>query len=162
MSNGNPCCASDFAPCSFGKLLADHILRSYCRSLRTASRSSKSPYFGPGGFSRQKCCSNGRPMARPAPDQVRGARGCGGRGDVALLRLPRAALAADPHQQSARVNSARNQSAHRCGGEFLDGQSALSLTAAKLRHIADTAWSSKRHLNIALRKDQQLKSAIIA
>jgi hypothetical protein len=37
---------------------------------------------------------------------------------------------------------------------FPDGQSALSLAAARLRHIAGTAWSTKRYLNIELLKDQ--------
>jgi hypothetical protein len=38
---------------------------------------------------------------------------------------------------------------------FPDGQSALNLAAARLRHIAGTAWSTKRYLNIELLKDQQ-------
>src|SRR5215831_9165712 len=33
-------------------------------------------------------------------------------------------------------------------GAFPDGQSALNLAAARLRHIAGTAWSTKRYLNI--------------
>jgi hypothetical protein len=40
------------------------------------------------------------------------------------------------------------------------GQSALNLAAARLRHIAGTAWSSKRYLNIELLKDQQMRGAI--
>jgi transposase-like protein len=35
-------------------------------------------------------------------------------------------------------------------GAFPDGQSALNLAAARLRHIAGTAWSTKRYLNIEL------------
>ena len=46
-------------------------------------------------------------------------------------------------------------------GAFPDGQSALNLAAARLRHIAGTAWSTKRYLNIELLKDQ-MKGAIIA
>jgi hypothetical protein len=42
-------------------------------------------------------------------------------------------------------------------GAFPDGQSALSLAAAWLRHIASTAWSTKRSLNIGLPKDQQMR-----
>jgi putative transposase len=42
-------------------------------------------------------------------------------------------------------------------GSFPDGQSALNLAAARLRHIAGTAWSSKRYLNIELLKDQQMR-----
>jgi hypothetical protein len=47
-------------------------------------------------------------------------------------------------------------------GAFPDGQSALNLAAAKLRHIAGTAWSTKRYLNIELLKDQQMRGAITA
>src|SRR5215469_7664587 len=45
-------------------------------------------------------------------------------------------------------------------GAFPDGQSALNLAAARLRHIAGTAWSTKRYLNIELLKDQQMRGAI--
>ena len=45
-------------------------------------------------------------------------------------------------------------------GAFPDGQSALNLAAAGLRHIAGTAWSSKRYLNLL--KDQQMRGAITA
>jgi len=45
---------------------------------------------------------------------------------------------------------------------FPDGQSALNLAAARLRHIAGSAWSSKRYLNIELLKDQQVRGAITA
>ena len=47
-------------------------------------------------------------------------------------------------------------------GAFPDDQSALSLAAARLRHIAGTAWSTKRYLNIELLKDQQMRGAITA
>jgi transposase-like protein len=47
-------------------------------------------------------------------------------------------------------------------GAFPDGQSALNLAAARLRHIADTAWSTKRYLNIELPKDPQMRGAITA
>jgi putative transposase len=47
-------------------------------------------------------------------------------------------------------------------GAFPDGQSALNLAAARLRHIAGTAWSTKRHLNIELLKDKQMRGAITA
>jgi putative transposase len=46
-------------------------------------------------------------------------------------------------------------------GAFPDGQSALNLAAARLRHIAGTAWSTKRYLNIELLKDQ-MRAAITA
>src|SRR6266480_6664746 len=47
-------------------------------------------------------------------------------------------------------------------GAFPDGPSALNLAAARLRHIAGTAWSTKRYLNIELLKDQQMRGAITA
>jgi len=47
-------------------------------------------------------------------------------------------------------------------GAFPDGQSALNLAAARLRHIAGTAWSTKRYLNIELLKDQQMRGGITA
>ncbi len=47
-------------------------------------------------------------------------------------------------------------------GAFPDGQSALNLAAARLRHIAGTAWSTKRYLNIELLKHQQMRGAITA
>ena len=72
---------------------------------------------------------------------------------AALLRLPGGALPADSHQQPARAHPARDPTAHPCGGRVPDGQSALNLAAGRLRHIADTAWSIKRYLNIELLKD---------
>jgi putative transposase len=47
-------------------------------------------------------------------------------------------------------------------GAFPDGQSALNLAAARLRHIAGSTWSSKRYLNIEALKDQQMRDAITA
>jgi len=38
-------------------------------------------------------------------------------------------------------------------GAFPDGQSALNLAAARLRHIAGTEWSTKRYLSMELLKD---------
>ena len=40
-------------------------------------------------------------------------------------------------------------------GAFPDGESALNLAAARLRHIAGTKWSSKRYLDMTLLKQQQ-------
>jgi hypothetical protein len=39
---------------------------------------------------------------------------------------------------------------------------AFNLAAARLRHIAGTAWSTKRYLNIELLKDQQMRAAVTA
>jgi hypothetical protein len=47
-------------------------------------------------------------------------------------------------------------------GAFPDGQSALNLAAARLRHIAGTTWSTKRYLNIELLKEKQIRGAITA
>jgi putative transposase len=47
-------------------------------------------------------------------------------------------------------------------GAFPDGQSALNLSGSRLRHIAGTAWSTKRYLNIELMRDQQMKGPITA
>jgi hypothetical protein len=40
-------------------------------------------------------------------------------------------------------------------GAFPDGQSALNLAAARLRHVAGTEWSTKRYLRMDLLKDHQ-------
>jgi transposase-like protein len=40
-------------------------------------------------------------------------------------------------------------------GAFPDGQSALNLAAARLRHVAGTEWSAKRYLSMDLLKDHR-------
>ena len=40
-------------------------------------------------------------------------------------------------------------------GAFPDGQSALNLAAARLRHIAGSEWSTKRYLSMDFLKDHQ-------
>jgi transposase-like protein len=40
-------------------------------------------------------------------------------------------------------------------GAFPDGQSALNLAAARLRHVAGTEWSTKRYLSMEFLKDLQ-------
>jgi transposase-like protein len=47
-------------------------------------------------------------------------------------------------------------------GAFPDGQSALNLAAARLRHVAGTAWSTKKYLNMELLKDMDLTRAATA
>jgi putative transposase len=44
-------------------------------------------------------------------------------------------------------------------GAFPDGNSAINLAAARLRHIAGTRWSTKRYLNTELLKQ---RNAMIA
>ena len=41
-------------------------------------------------------------------------------------------------------------------GAFPDGQSALNLAAARLRHIAGTKWLAKRYMNMDLLKQQRM------
>ena len=41
-------------------------------------------------------------------------------------------------------------------GAFPDGQSALNLAAARLRHIAGSKWSTKRYMNMDLLKQQRM------
>ena len=63
-------------------------------------------------------------------------------------------LKAPPHALTFHVLPFPASSAARgVVGSFPDGQSALNLAAARLRHIAGIAWSPKRYLNIELRKD---------
>jgi transposase-like protein len=42
-------------------------------------------------------------------------------------------------------------------GAFPDGNSALMLVAARLRHISGTKWGTRRYLNMALLKEMQLE-----
>jgi len=44
-------------------------------------------------------------------------------------------------------------------GSFPDGQSALNLAAARLRHIAGTEWSTKRYLSMDLLAGHEMRSA---
>ena len=41
-------------------------------------------------------------------------------------------------------------------GAFPNGQSALNLAAARLRHIAGTKWSMKRYLNMQLLRQKEM------
>jgi hypothetical protein len=56
--------------------------------------------------------------------------------------MPRLAL------MTAKPEDTRDPADTRVVGAFPDGQSALNLAAARLRHIAGTAWSTNRYLNI--------------
>lgn len=44
-------------------------------------------------------------------------------------------------------------------GSFPDGQSALNLAAARLRHVAGTEWSTRRYLSMDLLKGRQTNTA---
>ena len=43
-------------------------------------------------------------------------------------------------------------------GAFPDGQPALNLAAARLRHIGGTEWSTKRYLSMDVLKDHQTRN----
>src|SRR5262249_13039933 len=107
-----------------------------------------------------------REAAWPAPEPRRRTGGNGGRGNTHPLRLPGGALAADSHQQPARAHLARDPAAHTGRGRGprrpIPAPPRRRQAAARLRHIAGTAWSTKRYLNIELLKDQQTRGAIIA
>jgi putative transposase len=47
-------------------------------------------------------------------------------------------------------------------GSFPDGQSALMLAAARLRHVAGTVWSSKKYLNMDLLMKKDLGQEVAA
>ena len=47
-------------------------------------------------------------------------------------------------------------------GTFPDGQSALMLVAARLRHIAGTRWGTRRYLNMDLLKQMTTQREIAA
>ena len=68
-----------------------------------------------------------------------------------------AALVRDRNAPHKHVWCAESQAAHARRRSFPDAQPALNLAAARLRHIAGTAWSTKRYLNIELLKDQQMR-----
>jgi hypothetical protein len=44
-------------------------------------------------------------------------------------------------------------------GAFPDGESALNLAAARLRHIAGTHWSTRRYLNLQPLSDAKITFA---
>ena len=47
-------------------------------------------------------------------------------------------------------------------GAFPDGNSALMLIAARLRHIAGTRWGTRRYLNMNLLKEINLEEEVAA
>jgi transposase-like protein len=44
-------------------------------------------------------------------------------------------------------------------GAFPDGESALNLAAARLRHVAGSQWSTRRYLNMELLKEERHAAA---
>jgi len=67
------------------------------------------------------------------------------------------------HWQRIRTNNAMERIMReirrrtRVVGAFPDGNSALMLCAARLRHIAGTRWGQQRYLNIDLLKEQEIE-----
>jgi putative transposase len=47
-------------------------------------------------------------------------------------------------------------------GAFPNGQSALMLVAARLRHIAGTRWGTRRYLDMDRFREQEQEAAVAA
>jgi putative transposase len=65
-----------------------------------------------------------------------------------VLRLTRAAAVEETLNWRRVLREISRRT--RVAGAFPDGLSALNLAAARLRHIAGIAWSTKRYLNVQL------------
>ncbi len=50
----------------------------------------------------------------------------------------------------------------RVEGAFPDGESALLLVAARLRHIAGTRWGTRKYLDMDWLKEQEQEMAVAA
>jgi putative transposase len=71
----------------------------------------------------------------------------------------------EPHWRRIRTNNPLERIIReirrrtRVVGAFPDGESALNLAAARLRHIAGSQWSTKRYLDLQPRHEAKLKAA---
>jgi putative transposase len=71
----------------------------------------------------------------------------------------------EPHWRRIRTNNPLERIIReirrrtRVAGAFPDGQSALNLAAARLRHIAGSHWSTRRYLDMRLLRAPQLETA---
>ena len=71
----------------------------------------------------------------------------------------------EPHWRRIRTNNPLERIIReirrrtRVVGAFPDGESALNLAAARLRHIAGTQWSTKRYLDMQPLHEAKLKAA---
>ena len=71
----------------------------------------------------------------------------------------------DPHWRRLRTNNPLERIIReirrrtRVVGAFPDGQSALNLAAARLRHIAGTRWSTRRYLDMTPLHHETLQTA---
>ena len=70
-----------------------------------------------------------------------------------LLRVSVFSLAQDPNEQSDGEDNKEIRRRSRVVGAFPDGQSALMLYAARLRHISGTKWGSRRYLDMDLLRE---------
>ncbi len=71
----------------------------------------------------------------------------------------------EPHRRRIRTNNPLERIIReirrrtRVVGAFPDGESALNLAAARLRHIAGTQWSTKRYLDMQPLQQAKLETA---
>jgi putative transposase len=71
----------------------------------------------------------------------------------------------EPHWRRIRTNNPLERIIReirrrtRVVGSFPDGESALNLAAARLRHIAGTHWSTRRYLDLQPLLEPQIKTA---
>ena len=72
------------------------------------------------------------------------------------------ALAAYPHQQPARAHPVARSGGARASSVHFRTANLLNLAATRLRHIAGTAWSTKRYFYIELLKNHRMIGAITA
>ena len=72
------------------------------------------------------------------------------RGDADVHALPARALAAHTHQQRHRAAQPRDPTQDEVVGTFPDGRSALMLVTARLKHVAESEWGSRRYLDVTL------------
>jgi transposase-like protein len=74
----------------------------------------------------------------------------------------------EPHWRRIRTNNPLERIMReirrrtRVVGAFPDGESALMLTAARLRHIAGTKWGYRIYLNVRLIEEQEVENELRA
>jgi len=78
------------------------------------------------------------------------------------LRTERNCVIDSPPIPRARPGDGRHDQLGNFQTALLGRITPASTAAARLRHIAGTAWSTKRYLNIELLKDQQMRGATTA
>ena len=145
---------------------------AWCIGIATSSATCPEEGEGDGGDAQGDPCRGGHAAARQKASSGR---------EVGVMRLAKAAqlvawrggdaiILGFPREHWTRIRTnnvlerimREIRRRTRVVGAFPDGQSAVMLVAARLRHIAGTAWSTKRYLNIELLKEQQMRGAIPA